>query len=86
MIFLWLWRIFRLILMLFIPPPPKPVIPRRDPNETCPSCGHRDGSLQAVERNGQMLVQHTCRICKAQWHEKPVLTVSNVIETEEKKG
>lgn len=72
----WLWVGF---LKLLIPPPNKPPIPKIDPNAPCPSCGATDGQITAVNVENRMLVRHQCHVCRATWHEQPVLRVSNVI-------
>lgn len=83
MLILWLRLALVWCLKLIIPPPQEPVIPKIDPNAPCPSCGNRQGSIVAVDVNGQKLVRHNCTICKARWHESPVLQVKNVISTPE---
>lgn len=81
MLILWLRIAFVWCLKLLIPPPQEPVIPKIDPNAPCPSCGHRQGMIASVRVNGQMLVRHDCSVCRAQWHESPILKSSTVIST-----
>jgi hypothetical protein len=73
MIWIWICDAVIWLLKLIIPPPPKPVIPQIDQNAPCPSCGHCEGELSAVERDSKMMVQHRCLVCKAKWWENPVL-------------
>lgn len=80
MIFTWLKLAAYFLLRLIIPPPPEPVIRQIDKNAPCPSCGHRDGTLRAVNENGTMYVKHTCNVCLAVYKEKPVLDVSKLID------
>jgi hypothetical protein len=50
-----------------------------DPNSKCPACGHRDGKLKCTfveikeKPNRDVMVQHTCNVCNAQWFEPTVL-------------
>ena len=74
MIFVWIRAALFFILRLFIPPLPEPAIPQLDINAPCPSCGHREGALTAVQKpDGSLHVRHDCKICKAKWFEQPVL-------------
>lgn len=42
-----------------------------NPNEKCPRCGHHQGEIHfEKERN---LLRHTCRICSAEWYQKPLI-------------
>jgi hypothetical protein len=81
MIWIWICDAVIWLLKLVIPPPPKPFIPKINPNEICPSCGWEAGALSAVERDGKMMVQHRCNICHARWWEDPVLKVFEPIAT-----
>lgn len=84
MIFVWLRRALFVILRLLVPPPEEPVIPQIDVNAPCPSCGHRDGQIRAVSiAGGAPQVQHTCKVCNAQWFEKPILNTPKYIKAEE---
>jgi hypothetical protein len=71
-IWTWLSQAITWVLKLLIPPPPTfdPVI---DPNEKCPSCGHRNGRIEAVQTDQRSMVRHRCNICHAWWLVEPVL-------------
>jgi hypothetical protein len=74
MIWLWIRNALFAILKLFIPPLPEELPPPEiDANAPCPGCGHRNGQLSIVQRNGKLFVQHDCKVCRAQWWEKPVI-------------
>lgn len=81
MIFTWLKSAVFFLLRLVIPPPLAPEIPKLDVDAPCPSCGHRSGSLTAVQQSdGKLQVRHDCRICKAKWFEDPVLKAPDKIQ------
>lgn len=74
--FRWLWDC---LLRFFLPPPPKPVIRKVDPNAPCVFCGNTQGSVQVIElpdKNPGIL--HTCQVCKGKWIEPVVLRIRNV--------
>lgn len=83
MIWVWLKSAALWCLSLIIPPPAAQPIPKIDANAPCPSCGNTQGEIRAVVQNNQALVQHTCKVCRARWHELPVLRVQNVIHAKE---
>lgn len=63
----------------FIPRPPVPD-PIVDRNEKCPACGYREGKLKCVRVatekqhvTGDVLVEHTCCVCSANWFSPTVL-------------
>lgn len=59
-----------------------------DPNEKCPGCGHRQGSLKCMlvkrteKPNTTAMVQHTCSVCKAEWYEPTVMKPEKWIDPE----
>jgi hypothetical protein len=73
MIFVWLAAAARWIIRLFLPPPAEVVVPKIDPSAPCPSCGNCSGTIAAVQVEGKMMVQHSCKVCAARWFENPVL-------------
>ena len=73
MIWTWLVTALTFLAKLIIPAPPAPPDQKIDPMQKCPSCGHRDGVIRAIDNNGQPLVQHQCKVCLAKWQELPVL-------------
>jgi len=80
MIIAWLIEAVRFLLKLIIPPPPKFVIPKINPNAPCPACGNESGKISVVKLpNNEMKILHNCLVCKAAWHESPVLTARNII-------
>lgn len=86
MIFVWFKAAALWFLRLFIPPPAEPYIPRIDPNAVCPSCGNCEGRLEAVKDTaGKPLVKHECRVCRAEWFEKPVLNADKYIRVDTEK-
>lgn len=77
MIWLWLWRGWRLTLRLILPPPPAArqhyVI---DENAACPGCGHCNGKIRCtIDRVKQMqsVIRHDCSVCGAHWFEETVV-------------
>lgn len=83
MIVMWIRAALLFLLRLVIPPPPDENAVRTiDPNAPCPSCGHRDGKIQAVDIKGKPQVQHTCKVCDAKFYEDPVLTGKPHIKAE----
>jgi hypothetical protein len=80
MILHWFWLAIRWTFKFLFVPPPIPVVePKIDPNEMCPSCGHRDGEIRAIAQVSQPpLVRHTCKVCQAQWYVKPILDTSKI--------
>lgn len=50
-----------------------------DPNSKCPGCGHRNGKLKCEmvatkeKPNVTAMIEHTCQVCHAVWHEPTVL-------------
>lgn len=73
MIWTWLIAALTFIAKLIIPAPPTNPERKIDPNDRCPSCGHRDGLIRAYDNNGKPLVQHTCKVCFAKWYVLPIL-------------
>lgn len=71
-----IWRIVNAVVVairwFFLPP--AVLIRKIDPSAVCPGCGHRNGRIQSVIKNGVQVVEHTCKTCNAQWWEKPVIT------------
>jgi transcription elongation factor Elf1 len=78
MIFLWLWIALRWCLRLIFPPPPKVQEKTIDPHARCPSCGHRSGSITAVQDERGVFVKHLCKVCGAWWLVKPVFQDSKL--------
>jgi hypothetical protein len=72
MIWKWINAVVAFFREFFVPPIPPPVLRVINENARCPSCGGCLGRLTAVHRDGKMLVQHDCKICKAKWWEAPV--------------
>lgn len=85
MLWYWLSVALQKITWLFRPPDPRDVA-RIDPNQPCPVCAAREGRLLCIQastkgkQTGQpmqeILCQHTCEECGAQWNEKPIFKVT----------
>ena len=73
MIWLWIRDALFWVLKLIIPPLPEEIVPKIEKDAVCPGCGHQNGRLSIVSKNGQLYVQHDCNVCRAQWWEKPVI-------------
>lgn len=73
MIITWLIRALVFIAKLIIPAPATAPERKIDPNDRCPSCGHREGQIRAYDNEGRPLVQHTCKVCLAKWYVLPVM-------------
>jgi len=72
MILFWLilaWRNLKWFLKL----PAAREVAVVNPNDPCPACGHREGTIRCVHRGTQVLVQHTCGMCGARYHELPIV-------------
>ena len=48
---------------------PEPV----DVNATCPGCGHNNGQIKCVARDGKKFIEHRCKQCGAGWFDKTIL-------------
>lgn len=88
MIWIGLQRLLVLFLKLWVLPAKPAADPTIDPNQKCPVCGARQGTLRAVwtkpitrtdeETNttkvvkGDVMVEHTCGVCGARSNHKPV--------------
>lgn len=85
MFWILLNKIGLFLFKIFVPPSTVYAMRERriDPNERCPSCGHRDGYLRTVQPKGEMTgegiaitacsVLHICRVCHGKWHEPTVV-------------
>lgn len=72
MIWIWINGVVAFLRLFFLPP--SHIIRKIEPSAVCPGCGHKNGSIQSITKDGRMLVEHTCRVCRAQWWEAPVIT------------
>lgn len=70
MIILWLYQFLLFLRKLIIPPPEELFI---EINEKCPTCGHRDGKITSVLKDGKVSVQHHCNIDGSNWYEEPLV-------------
>ncbi len=75
MIFYWLRLAWLKLVWLVTPPKARDVV-RMDQNAPCPACAARNGKLLCIDDGKQILVQHSCEVCKALWYELPVTKVS----------
>ena len=71
MIILWLYKFFMFLVRLIVPPPEELFI---EINAKCPVCGHRDGKISSVLKNGKIAVQHHCNIDGSIWFEDAIVT------------
>lgn len=83
MIWYWIRLAYLRLRWLFIYPAARDLA-QHNIDAACPCCGHRSGSLRCVHREavraqstGQpdihVMVQHTCKVCGARWHDEPVV-------------
>jgi len=54
-----------------------------DPNAPCPACGNRQGEVKWVREvewgngSGRGALIHRCKVCDANWPEKPIISAKN---------
>lgn len=65
-----------LFLARLILPLPASATARIRIDSPCPACGAHSGSIRTVDRGGVILVQHTCAVCAARYHESPIVKVT----------
>lgn len=58
---------FLFLARLVVPPPVRYPEAFIDPDEKCPACGNRKGSLKCVLNGADPVIQHSCEVCAAKW-------------------